>query len=340
MNGRIYHIKRFDGKTRELELIGIPLFEDDKVVNVLDVGEDVTEKRLMESRIAKERMRASQYLDIAGTIILALDGEGKVILINRKGREILGVIKKDVVGKNWIDNFVPPEQRKNVKEVFQKLKTRQKKEVEYYENEIITRSNERKLIGWHNTYLKNEEGEISVILSSGEDITERRKAKEKLIEFARKWEETLNFLSGGVSIHARDFTIVDANKSLCRILGKSKEEIIGRKCYEVFHNKNKPIAECPMLKSMQSKRKETVEIFEPAISKWLAVATVPIVGDNGEIKKTIHEVNDITERKQAEIEIKKRNEELEKANKLMVGRELKMIELKKQIKKLEEKLKD
>ncbi|GAI47715.1 unnamed protein product, partial [marine sediment metagenome] len=47
------------------------------------------------------------------------------------------------------------------------------KPVEYFENPVVTRNGEERLIAWHNAVLKDEEGNIIATLSSGEDITER-----------------------------------------------------------------------------------------------------------------------------------------------------------------------
>ncbi len=285
-----------------------------------------------------EKEQAEKYLDIVSTIILALNKKGQVTLINRKGCEILAAPKAEILGQDWFANFLPPEARPAVEKVFQGLMAGREKEFAYFENEILAKNEQKKVIAWHNVLLKDEAGNIKGVLSSGQDITEKRKIESRLRDFVSKWEETINFLSSGISVHANDFTIIEVNKSLCRLLGKSRAQIIGRKCYQIFHNLSQPVKGCPLLKSIKTKKKESLEYYEPVLKRWLSVATVPILDARGEVKKTIHEVNDITERKQAEIEIKKRNQELEKANRLMVGRELKMVELKKEIAALKKRL--
>jgi len=82
------------------------------------------------------------------------------------------------------------------------------------------------------------------------------------------------------------------------------------------------------------------EDFFPNLNKdekWIFFTAAPLKDLKGNIVGAIETMQDITERKKAEEDIKKRNEELEKFNKITVGRELRMVELKKKIKKLEEK---
>ena len=49
----------------------------------------------------------SQFLDLVGVIIVVIDSDQKVSYINKKGCEILGYEKEDILGKNWFDNFLP-----------------------------------------------------------------------------------------------------------------------------------------------------------------------------------------------------------------------------------------
>jgi PAS domain S-box-containing protein len=59
----------------------------------------------------QERDRANGYLEAAQTILLALDLEGRVTLINRKGCEVLGLEEGDLLGKDWFDCALPSEER-------------------------------------------------------------------------------------------------------------------------------------------------------------------------------------------------------------------------------------
>jgi len=117
----------------------------------------------------------SQILDLVGGIIVVIDSDMKVSYINKKGCELLGYEKGDILGKNWFDHFLPERIRKDIKAVFSKLMDGEVELAEYFDNVVLTKAGQERIIGWHNTALKNDAGSIIGTLSLGEDITERRK---------------------------------------------------------------------------------------------------------------------------------------------------------------------
>jgi PAS domain-containing protein len=77
------------------------------------------ERKRAEESLRQEQEKAQNYLDIAGVMLLALDRAGKVTLINQKGCELLGYSFDEIIGKDWIDTFLPPDVRNELTEVFQ-----------------------------------------------------------------------------------------------------------------------------------------------------------------------------------------------------------------------------
>jgi two-component system sporulation sensor kinase A len=134
----------------------------------------------MEEELRRERDRAQTYLDVAGVMMLAIDAEGQIILLNRRGCEILGCSAQEAVGKSWVDNFLPPATRDEVKAVWKSIMEGKLEHVEYHENPVLTSRGEERVMAWQNTPLKDAEGRITGILSSGNDITERKRAEEAL----------------------------------------------------------------------------------------------------------------------------------------------------------------
>jgi PAS domain S-box-containing protein len=130
--------------------------------------------------LMEEKDKNQMYLDILEVILIALDRNGQITLINRKGCRILGYDQGELIGKNWFETCLPPQIRHDVSEVHKQLVEGKIEVVEYYENPVLTSSGEVRLIAWHNAYIKNERGEIAGALSSGQDITEQKQAENEL----------------------------------------------------------------------------------------------------------------------------------------------------------------
>ncbi len=135
---------------------------------------DITDRKYAEEAVRRERDRAQRYLDVAGTILLALNKHGQVVLINRKGCHILGRTEPEIIGKNWFDDYLPAECREDAREVFARLISSGGDSAEYYECPVQGPGNKERIIAWFNTVIKDETGEIKGTLSSGLDITERK----------------------------------------------------------------------------------------------------------------------------------------------------------------------
>ncbi|MFH0821780.1 MAG: PAS domain S-box protein, partial [Pseudomonadota bacterium] len=172
--------RRKDGAIIHVLLSSTPIDGSDHSLGVIFTALDITERRLSQIAVEEERNRSRKYLDIVGVILIALDREGRVTLINRKGCEILGYEQGEILGRNWFERFIPDSMRSTMMTVFNELVTGLVAPVEYYENTITGRDKEERLIAWRNAVLYDDEGRVTGTLSSGTDITEQRNAEERL----------------------------------------------------------------------------------------------------------------------------------------------------------------
>ncbi len=181
------------------------LFDNqEKTVGYQSIGMDITERKQVEEALRQERNRAQKLLDIAGVMFVAIDANGQVALVNQKGSAVLGYAQNEIIGKNWFDNFLPVIIKDQTKTVFNRLMAGEIAQIEYYENPVLTKIGQERIIAWHNTILKDDDGSISGTLSSGEDITERKRTEEALRESEEKLArarkmESLGLLAGGIA---------------------------------------------------------------------------------------------------------------------------------------------
>ena len=141
---------------------------------------DITEREKTRKALEESKETAENYLNIAAEIILQLDLDGTINLLNDSGHRLLGYERGSLEGKNWLETCLPKEQKEPVRNLLNGLSKGQTEDIKIIEGLVLTKSGEKRSILWHNSVLKDGYGRVTGLLTSGEDITEKRKTEEKL----------------------------------------------------------------------------------------------------------------------------------------------------------------
>jgi PAS domain S-box-containing protein len=102
-------------------------------------------------------------------------------------------------------------------------------------------------------------------------------------------------ISDMVYFTEKDYVIRRINQAVIDRIGKPENEIIGKKCYEIFHGKDEPWQKCPHSKSMDSKKPYVGEIEDPHLAGTFVVSNSPIFDSNGNFVGSVHISRDVTE---------------------------------------------
>jgi PAS domain S-box-containing protein len=270
------------------------------------------ELKKAEKQLLEERDRAQNYLDVASVILLALNTKGHITLLNRKGCEVLKCRAKNALGKNWFDNFVPENVRGNVKQIFNLLIAGKAGMPEYNENYVLSKNGEMRLIAWHNTVLKNSSGQIIGTLSSGEDITEKKKIENDLKLERDKLEAVTENIGAGLGIFSKDFRILWANKLLKQLNGECE----GKKCYSTFNKLRDVCPDCGVKKVFETGVLLDVHEYSNLDDKgnrfWIELIVTPIKDEKGNITSALELAVNITERKLMQNKLAEYSQKLEK----------------------------
>jgi len=145
------------------------------------LGRELRVREKIDDRLQREKERAQMYLDVAGVIIAVIGSDERVQLVNRRGAEILGLSEEEIAGRNWFDSFIPERLRPRERSLFRDLLAGRTDPALTREAVVLSSSGEERIIAWHHTVIRGENGEINATLNSGEDITAQKTAEERAL---------------------------------------------------------------------------------------------------------------------------------------------------------------
>ncbi|HPD57221.1 MAG TPA: PAS domain S-box protein [Smithellaceae bacterium] len=291
-----------------LEIYSFPLKDEaaGEIRGVIEYVRDITERKSIEDALEKQKKFTQTIVEESPAYFVAIGADGKTIMMNQALLKALGYTKKEVTGKNYLQTFVPKAEHEALAKVFNSL-VRQKKST-LNENHVLTKSGEEILVEWHGRPVFKENGELDYFFGVGININQRHKAQEELRQSEEKYRSILSSIQEGYFEVDLSGTYTFVNDANCRLLGYTKDELIGmnyrqhmdgatakklRKPYIDLYRTGKPIKS---LEVDSYKKDGTKVTYETSVSLIKDAQGKPI-GFRGVSR-------DITARKQAEAALK------------------------------------
>jgi len=171
--------------------------ETSKLADEVDRMAEALSRR--DHALTEARDRAQAYLDIVGVMVVALNSKGNVALANRKACEVLGCgALHQCVGGNWFDRWIPAEDREPARDTFARILAGTEPFDPFHERHILTASGQRRLIAWQVSPLSDKAGHAIGLLCAGEDITEKRRTEQALLDSRNRYQALVENIPGVV----------------------------------------------------------------------------------------------------------------------------------------------
>ncbi len=287
---------------------------------------------LAQAGIRKQLKEAQQsfdrrYRDTLANMQLSavtLDAGGLITFCNDCFLKLTGWRREEVIGKNWFDIFVTPQDRQQAHAAFTEI-INGNASPHTIESHIATKSGEVLLFSWASTLSCSQLGKISTLTSIGQDITLQHEHEERLRKLSRAVEQSRN----SVMITDTDGHIEYVNPRFTEVSGYSAEEVTGRtprlfKSGETsdtdYEQLWKTIIAGNEWRGVFHNRKKNGEFY------WEDTLISPIRNEQGEITHFLAIKEDITEHVRLKQEVEERNQELARTQTLTaMGRMATMI---------------
>jgi PAS domain S-box-containing protein len=138
-----------------------------------------------------------------------------------------------------------------------------------------------------------------------EDLESKHKQTERALEAAeREKEAVLDSMSELVTFQDMGQRILWANRAAAESVGQSREQLVGRYCYEIWHQRNQPCEECPLSKALETCQIQEGEVYSQSGRIWF-MRCYPVQDENGDFIGVVELTQDITEKRRMEEELLK-----------------------------------
>jgi len=259
-----------------------------------------------------------RYLDIAGSFIISINKEQIITYINQRGAEILGYPVSEIIGQDYFDLCVDPKLHEISRKRFCKLFEIDFIKPNNFEGKIFTANGENRIINWTNSALRNDDGEIEEIISSGNDITWRIQMLRKSLQRERKYRTLIETTDTGYSIVDAAGNLLEANGKYVQLAGyDSLNALRGKNVLQIIAAYNREKYKKNIQACLETKKVMHYEIDIITPQKQI----IPIQMSSKAISKrgSISIMNlcrDITKQRQIEAQTKLHEQQLIQADKM------------------------
>jgi PAS domain S-box-containing protein len=265
-------------------------------------------QELRKSQVETEMsLRAYQELwELSPAGYLLVDFNGRVTTVNRAGRQLFGKHENALL-KERFSTLVAPEDQVSVHLMLERMM--ETGVVEKREIRVVKPDGSTRTCLLRAKSLRDMSGreQAQVVLT---DITKQKRAEYDLRKNEQEKTAILDSLVEHVVYHDSGMKILWANRAACTSVNMKREDLLGRYCYNVWGNRQRPCEDCPVRKAHDSRQPQQIEKMTPD-GRWWHIQGHQLKDQDGQFLGTTEITLDITDRKRAEEAMRNARDELE-----------------------------
>jgi PAS domain S-box-containing protein len=309
VSGERFRIKGVDDTREAVEISSSPIYKDNSIIGAIAVWRDITQNVKAEEELRRNEETLRSILDAANESIWLFDAKGTVLMANLNAMQRLGLHAREVIGKHFgqlVNPKIADSRMEQLRHVIQS-------------GRAIQFEDERNGIHFRHSYypVADRFGRINQVAAFSSDITDRKHSEENLKETRDYLENLIDSASAPIIVWDSSYRINRFNHAFERLTGLRSFEVLGEPLSVLFPECSKNESVFHIERTLSGERWDAVEI--PILCKDGNVRTVLwnsaniYSRDARTIVATIAQGQDITDRKQAEMELRESKEELRKS---------------------------
>lgn len=204
------------------------------ITGVIGVAIDITARTQAESALRRARDFNAAILDTAGSLVVVLDRQGRIVRFNWACERLTGYAFAEVRDRPFWDIFLLPDERAGVEGVFAALCAG--RFPNEHENHWATKAGEHRLIDWANTALLDGAGAVEYVVGIGIDVTERWQAEVALRASEARFRAIFDGAAIGIALVDAGGRLLESNRALCEMLGYDADELRSMAFPQVTHS--------------------------------------------------------------------------------------------------------
>lgn len=289
-----------------------------EIARYRDDLEQLVKDRTNELRLSEERTRL--LLESAGEGIIGTNTDGKITFVNPAACRMLEYSTDEFIGQRLhsLVHHSHEDGSHYEREDCPMYKSFSQGIISHVDNEVLWRKNGSSFpVAYTSTPIRKEGRVIGAVVTFG-DITDRRRAEQALAESERRTRRILDTANEGFWLVDNDAVTLSANPALCTILGRPQEDIVGRRILDLVDEENRRI----FVAQLEERARGKSGAYEIALQRPdgtnvpCLISATPLLDEKGVKKGSFALVTDITDRKEADEQMRRAKEMAEEATRM------------------------
>ena len=286
-----------DGKTLHVDVSASGIKDESgEILAIIVISRDQTQRHESDDQL----MRFHNMVNQSNDAFFIIDVEtGQIIDINKKVCHHYGYNKKEILQLSIVD--INPDYQ-GIAEWRRRVNSIQKNQDALFETTHTTKSGKNFPVEISHRHVENKDKDY--IIAVVRDISERKAAETRELKAQRKWSRTFDSSTDIITIQNLNHKIIQCNQATAVAFKLSKEECLGKYCYELFSGINEPCPGCPATDVINKFESYTEQVSHQNLGKTFSVNVSPIFDDNGKMTGIAHFAKDITQQKKLEVQLR------------------------------------